>query len=329
MSLAYSWSGANGFPSEISTLFQSARDDLPQMRMLAGFPEHKVSMPAKGGDSQNDIFVIARTEKRHFVIAVEGKAEEPFDKLVSEWLDGSDNKQDRLNRLSDIIKIGKFDRTKIRYQLLHRLASVIMERERFGFDGGMMLIHSFSETNSWFYDYSEFLKCYGITDAKIGHIYNLNEGDRFGFDLYVGWAKGKHTGTSDLENVFRSSMQISGLTENEKIEEALSLFSEKPITVTHSEIESSEDLRELARASLHGSHDSGYVLEKSTTMFARRVGNYIYRVGERTFKNKFECEDRFKTYREDFVELWQNENGSWRMILRYDRPTKLREYKQS
>jgi len=71
------------------------------------------------------------------------------------------------------------------------------------------------------------------------------------------------------------------------------------------------------------------VLEKSTTMFARRVGNYIYRVGERTFKNKFECEDRFKTYREDFVELWQNENGSWRMILRYDRPTKLREYKQS
>jgi hypothetical protein len=64
-----------------------------------------VALPGKGYDSQNDLFVLAKSGGELVSIAVEGKVSEPFsNETVDEWLkNGSDNKLARIQGLADIL----------------------------------------------------------------------------------------------------------------------------------------------------------------------------------------------------------------------------------
>jgi len=64
-----------------------------------------VALPGKGYDSQNDLFVLAKSGGELVSIAVEGKVSEPFsNETVDEWLkNGSDNKRARIQGLADIL----------------------------------------------------------------------------------------------------------------------------------------------------------------------------------------------------------------------------------
>jgi hypothetical protein len=76
----------------------------------------------------------------------------------------------------------------IRYQLLHRTASTIIEAEKFKAENALMLVHSFSQSNEGFDDYSQFLALFG-TSAEADSLVlaeNIN-----GIDLYFGWVKGE------------------------------------------------------------------------------------------------------------------------------------------
>lgn len=188
-SLAYSWETANGLPEEIVALLKSkASFKEADPELLVAFPEWKVPLPGGQRESQNDVFALVRAGDETLAIAVEGKVSEPFGPTVEEWYSNpSKGKVERLSYLCDMLGLSIDDISHLRYQLLHRTASAVIERRRFGMDIAAMIVHSFSQTNEWFDDYSAFLKCLGH-EAAIGSLVlsELLEGDR----LLLGWAKG-------------------------------------------------------------------------------------------------------------------------------------------
>ena len=75
----------------------------------------------------------------------------------------------------------------IRYQLLHRTASALIEAERFGAEHAVMLVHSFSQTSEWFHDYAAFVTLLGGKSAE-----NIvtSVGSCAGIQLHLAWVRG-------------------------------------------------------------------------------------------------------------------------------------------
>ena len=190
-SLAYCWEEAQGFPKSVADVFKSSSFELfHSVEFILGIPEHKVDLPPKGGrPSQNDLLVLAKSQDELISIAVEGKVAEQFGPLVSEWMeDASPGKSERLEFLINLLEINNKDISNIRYQLLHRTASALIEAERFCAPHALMLVHSFSQTHEWFEDYAAFAKLYGI-QADLNTIHFA--GDINGKNLYLGWVTGE------------------------------------------------------------------------------------------------------------------------------------------
>ncbi len=144
--LAYSWQEASGFPAEVGSVLASA---FPSAELLLALPEHKVSLPGGSRSSQNDIWVLARSENQLISIAVEGKVSEPFGPTVEQWLtESSPGKVKRLAYLLSLLGLCSVSDTT-RYQLLHRTASAIIEAQRFNAAHAVMLVHSFSQSSEW------------------------------------------------------------------------------------------------------------------------------------------------------------------------------------
>lgn len=162
--LAYCWQEAQGFPKEVESVFKAAGKPFSGLEPLLILPEHKVSLPGGLTASQSDIWVLAKSENQFFSIAVEGKVSESFGGPINQWLyEESKGKQERLEFLLKKLEIpSDFDKT-IRYQLLHRTASAVIEAERFLASHAMVIIHSFSPTNEWFEDFAKFVSLFGAT----------------------------------------------------------------------------------------------------------------------------------------------------------------------
>lgn len=126
--LAYSWQEANGFPIEVGSVLSST---FPAVELLLALPEHQVPLPGGSRPSQNDIWVLARSQGQLVSIAVEGKVSEPFGPTMQEWqAESSPGKAERLAYLLSLLGLSSApDAT--RYQLLHRTASAIIEAQRF------------------------------------------------------------------------------------------------------------------------------------------------------------------------------------------------------
>ncbi|MCX6135506.1 MAG: hypothetical protein NTU47_17000 [Ignavibacteriales bacterium] len=166
-SLALSWQGANGFPQSLKRLFDSSHIlRLHNLTFLAGFPEHKVDLPGGSRASQNDLFVLAGGADGLTAIMVEGKVEEPFGPFVSEWLENaSAGKRERMAYLLKLLSLPESSVHNLRYQLLHRTASAILEAQRFHCTATVMLVHSFSATRTSFDDYRSFVNLFSATAA--------------------------------------------------------------------------------------------------------------------------------------------------------------------
>ncbi len=162
--LAYCWHEAQGFPKEVKSVLTVAGNPFSGLEPLLILPEHKVSLPGRSTSSQSDIWILAKSENQLFSIAVEGKVSESFGKPVDHWiLEDSRGKQERLEFLLKKLGIqSDFEKT-IRYQLLHRTASAVIEAERFLASNAMVIIHSFSPTNEWFEDFAKFVSLFGST----------------------------------------------------------------------------------------------------------------------------------------------------------------------
>ena len=187
--LACSWEAAAGFPEEVKALFSSSGDqDLRQIEPLLTIPEHKVSLPGGATESQNDAFVLARTPETLVTITIEGKVAESFGPTLAEWYrQPSKGKTTRLHFLQEQLGLPGELSPAIRYQLLHRTASAVIEAKRYHANKAAMIVHSFSQEAVWFDDFQAFAALYGknVAVGSLIHAVQVN-----GIDLYLGWAKG-------------------------------------------------------------------------------------------------------------------------------------------
>jgi hypothetical protein len=184
---AYCWEAADGLPKEIDDIL---RTDENEPQLLLALPEHKVHLAGSAlGASQNDLFAIFRVGPRTIAATIEGKVDEPFDELLSEWLvKASHRKRTRLAYFCEVL--GLEERAlplDIYCQLLHRTASAVIEAERFKTDAAAMLVHSFSPTNRWFEAFAHFASLFGCK-AEPGKLIAVRPNVLR--PLYLGWARG-------------------------------------------------------------------------------------------------------------------------------------------
>ena len=160
--------------------------------MLIALPEYKVPLPGGRKASQNDIFVLAKGNDQSISIAVEGKVDESFGEVVAEWkVNDKGGKKARLKYLCEVLQLDENKINHIRYQLLHRTASAVIEAKRFNTANALMLVHAFKKTednyDQSFRDYGQFLELFG-TKGKTDLIVH---GKRIsGINLCFGWVEG-------------------------------------------------------------------------------------------------------------------------------------------
>lgn len=165
--LAYCWHDADGFPKDVYNVLSMA-DPFRDIDLLVAIPEHQVPLPPiRGRASQNDIWVLARCATGLVSIAVEGKVGESFGPTISEWMSTpTPGKKIRLDYLSEILGVEMGFPEDIRYQLLHRTASAIIEARRFTARHAVLMVHSFSQNDQWFEDYANFVRLFGTVGIR-------------------------------------------------------------------------------------------------------------------------------------------------------------------
>jgi len=193
--LAYSWQEANGFPESINNVLK--KSDYPifnNVELLLAIPEYKV--PLKGGTrpSQNDVFALAKGNNELISITIEGKVNEAFGSYIDKWNDGSKGKIERLSFLYNELGLSasKLNTKVIRYQLLHRTVSAILEAKRFNALNALMLIHAFKDDNynpAQLDDFKEFANLFGI-NSQLNQIHHAKTFNKSGITLYLGWVEG-------------------------------------------------------------------------------------------------------------------------------------------
>ena len=188
-SMAYSWEEADEFPAEIQqAMVDSGIADFDDMTPLLIIPEHKVPLPGGRTESQNDAFVLASSPSGLIALCIEGKVEEPFGEVIAKWgPESSPGKRKRFDYLVNLLGLGAADLSQVYYQLLHRTASAVIEAKRFHTDTAVMLVHSFSQSHSWFSEFRKFAALFGV-DAELNRIYSC--GQRSGVELHIGWVVG-------------------------------------------------------------------------------------------------------------------------------------------
>ncbi|MDY0299947.1 MAG: hypothetical protein RBQ66_09025 [Candidatus Cloacimonadaceae bacterium] len=150
--LAKYWANRQETPSELKHLLQNE-----DISLVFLFPEYQVPMPAIGGDSHNDLYVLATSKNGLIVIMIESKAGESFDKIISEWYlqkercnkDEGLNASSRLNSILQELGLGRYAKAPYkelgdyRYQLFHRTLSALREAKRVNANRAIVLIQSF------------------------------------------------------------------------------------------------------------------------------------------------------------------------------------------
>jgi len=161
-SLAYCWQEADGMPQDMVSVLEQV-SSLSNLKTIFAIPEHKVALPGGSRASQNDVWVLAESSSGLVSIAVEGKVSEPFGSTVREWFSKKTvGKEKRLKFLCSELGLNFPPPIHLRYQLLHRTVSAIIEAKRFHTKEAVMVVHSFSKTNEWLNDYQYFLSLFGL-----------------------------------------------------------------------------------------------------------------------------------------------------------------------
>ena len=184
--LAHCWEEAAGLPPEISRMLEALGEN---PRLLLAIPEHKVPLPgATVGDSQNDLFVLARTDSNTFALTIEGKVNEPFDQPLGKWLvNASPGKRMRLDALCNELGLQQPLPEDLHYQLLHRTVSAIIEARSFKADIAVMIVHSFSPERLWFDAFAKFAALFDVA-AEANRLLAIRPNNSP--PLYIGWASG-------------------------------------------------------------------------------------------------------------------------------------------
>jgi len=185
-SLAHCWHEANGIPKDILSVLRQI-PSLSVLKPIFIIPEHKVPLPGGSRASQNDIWLLAETNTGLISIAVEGKVSEPFGPTIGEWFENpSLGKKKRLKYLCHELDLPFPPPKNIRYQLLHRTVSAIVEAKRFNIKEAALVVHTFSPTNEWFEDYQAFIALFGLF-AEVNEVVTTATQ---GINIHFAWVHG-------------------------------------------------------------------------------------------------------------------------------------------
>jgi len=186
--LAMSWLNAHGMPPKVQlTLQDSNAPVLYNLECALCFPEHKVQLPGGSRASQSDIFILGSNKLGLVSIVVEGKCKESFGEYVNDWLQPTtQGKQERLNYLTSLLGTSPGKVFRIRYQLLHRTASALVEGSRYFCRSAIVIVHSFDESPESYSDWEQFLSLYGLHSSP-----NTVSGPirLSGIDLFFTWVQ--------------------------------------------------------------------------------------------------------------------------------------------
>jgi len=188
--LAYCWEETDELPREIAELFvRSGILAFRKVELLLAVPEYKVALPGSGKASQNDLFVLLRdAEGQLVVVMVEGKVSESFGPMLQGWNKSrTPGKLKRLKFIQSELRLPDDLPRTLRYQLLHRTVSAVLEARRFNALKAVILVHSFSQSDEGLEDYQRFVRLFDV-DHSTKDLLLLRELDRI--QLYAGWANG-------------------------------------------------------------------------------------------------------------------------------------------
>lgn len=184
-SLAHCWEAAADIPPEVAELMTAAFD---RPTLLFAVPEHKTTLPGGTRESQSDILALVRHDRGLATYTIEGKVEEAFGETVADWNRKlSAGKVERLHYLCKMLGLPTCP-PDVRYQLLHRTVSALIEADRFGAPLAGMIVHSFSPGRSWFGDFAAFVRLLGGGDIEPGQVRVVSTPS--GRPLALGWACG-------------------------------------------------------------------------------------------------------------------------------------------
>lgn len=186
---AVSWEVAaatpRGLPPELSAVLDQD-ESLRGAELLFAFPEHKVPLPGGSRPSQTDVWCVLRGPSGLISMAVEAKAEESFGETIATWSgEETSGKARRLAFLTETLKCPGGFPDSIRYQLLHRAASAIIEARRIGAVHAVMMVQSFRASSPSETDYSAFGEVLG---AKLGREKLVKIAAHDSPALLLGWA---------------------------------------------------------------------------------------------------------------------------------------------
>jgi len=189
MMTAQSWETAGGLPPEIKTAFaESEGDYFSNLELLIAIPEYKTDLKGGRRPSQSDVFVLLRSDKGLIAVTVEAKAREDFGPTMAQWryAVSDEGYTKRLRHIIENTGLEKPVPDHIRYQLLHRTASAVIEAKRFHCNAAVMLVQSFveSDAENHFEDYADFIGLYGAMPAKDQTIFLA---DIDGIKLFSAW----------------------------------------------------------------------------------------------------------------------------------------------
>jgi hypothetical protein len=188
--LAHCWQESYGYPQSVQRVFKASGIPIFEaFDPLVVFPEQAVALPGGGRPSQNDAWVLGRSGEDLVSVAVEGKVSEPFGPTVGDWLvAASEGERLRLKYLRELLGLTAAVPVSIRYQLLQRAASAVIEADRFNARHALMLVHSFSQTREGFEDYARFMVLFGAAAHPESIVPAADLG---AISLYCGWVTGE------------------------------------------------------------------------------------------------------------------------------------------
>jgi hypothetical protein len=200
--LAHCWHQWGGLPEPIANvLSRSGHETLRGLSFDLCLVEKPVFLDTKVGPSMTDLMAYGRNAKGDTIIlAVEGKANEPFASRVWGWVRGdqknpsliAEPRRTRVRRLEFLSKhLSKAisPDSPLRYQLLHRTVSAVLEAQLHGAAAALVLIHAFgSDTEENLSDFSEFLNALGGSSAANGVVYGpYHLGEQRDLPTYFLW----------------------------------------------------------------------------------------------------------------------------------------------
>jgi hypothetical protein len=222
--LAHCWHQFGGLPAPIAdALNASGQETLRELSVDLCLVEKPVFLDTKIAPSMTDLMAYGRNGKGDsIVVAVEGKADEPFASPVWAWVRGDEKnatmaaapRRTRLRRLEFLSKhlaVAVPPDSGLRYQLLHRTVSAVLEAQLHGAVAALVLVHAFGpDAPANLADFAAFLRELGGSDVTKGTVlgpYQL--GERRDLPTYFLWWQQAATGQAAQPSVAADAPQAA------------------------------------------------------------------------------------------------------------------------